>query len=98
MGDLVFEWDPLKDAANRRVHGVGFRESTSVFADENALFMGDPEHSEEEDRFVLLGLSYQSRLLLVCHCFRESEDTIRIISARKANRSERAEYNRRLRQ
>jgi uncharacterized protein len=97
VGELRFEWDEVKDAANRRKHGVSFEEGASVFYDENALLLADPDHSEEEDRFVLLGLSIRLRTVVVSHCYRASEEVIRIISARKADRYERAEYNRRLR-
>jgi uncharacterized protein len=89
---LKFEWDRRKDTANRKKHGVSFAEAKTSFSDENARVIADPDHSEEEDRFILLGLSSQLRLLVVCHCYREDQDTIRIISARKANRSERREY------
>ena len=89
MDGLHFEWDRRKEAANRKRHGVSFEEARTKFFDENARFMAD---SEEEDRFVLLGLSSRLRLLVVCHCYREKAETIRIISARKADRSERREY------
>ena len=92
MDGLKFEWDRRKDASNRKKHGISFAEAKTAFFDENARFMADTDHSEEEDRFVLLGLSSQLRLLVVCHCYREDADLIRIISARKANRSERHEY------
>lgn len=92
MDGLNFEWDRRKGAANRKKHGVSFEEARTAFFDENARFMADPDHSDEEDRFVLLGLSSQLRLLVVCHCYREEPETIRIISARKADRSERREY------
>ena len=97
MPDLEFEWDPRKDAANRRKHGVSFEEAATVFTDENALLVDDPDHSEAELRFVLLGLSAALRTLLVCHCYMERDEVIRIISARKADRAERREYARRLR-
>ena len=92
---MRFEWDQRKNAANRRKHGVSFEEAATVFADEHALLIADPDHSEDEDRFVLLGLCSLLRMLVVCHCYREGEDVIRIISARKATRSERLQYNRR---
>lgn len=97
MTELRFRWDRPKDAANRRKHGVSFQEAETVFYDESALLIDDPDHSEEEDRFVLLGLSARFRILLVCHCYREDEGVIRIISARKADRLEREEYDRRIR-
>ena len=92
MDGLKFEWDGRKEAANRKKHGVSFAEAKTAFYDENARVIADPDHSKEEDRFILLGLSSQLRLLVVCHCYREAQDTIRIISARKASRSERHEY------
>ena len=95
MSKLRFAWDEAKGRANERKHGVSFDEARSVFVDENGLLLEDPEHSVDEGRFVLLGLSSTLRLLLVCHAYREVEDVIRIISARKANRSERNQYERR---
>ena len=95
MPDLRFEWDPDKNKQNQRKHGVTFEEAESVFLDEHGLFMSDPDHSEHEDRFILLGLSSGLRSLVVCHCYRAGEDVVRIISARKANPSERRQYNRR---
>ena len=92
MDGLKFEWDRRKESANRKKHGVSFAEAKTAFFDENARVIADPDHSDEEDRFILLGLSSQLRLLVVCHCYREDQDTVRIISARKANRSERHEY------
>jgi uncharacterized DUF497 family protein len=95
VSELRFEWDARKDAANRRKHGISFEEAESTFADENALLLDDPDHSEHEERFVLLGLSATLRVLVVCHCYRRSGDLIRIISARKANQDEEAIYNER---
>ena len=95
MVDLRIEWDPRKNAANIRKHAVSFEEASTVFSDERALLLDDPDHSAEEDRFMLLGLSASLNTLVVCHCYREAEEVIRIISARKANRSERSEYARR---
>ena len=95
MADLRFGWDERKSRGNRRKHGVSFEEAQTVFSDEHALFIADPDHSATEDRFLLLGLSSQLRTLVVCHCYREREDLIRIISARKADSEERALYNRR---
>ena len=93
MADLRFDWDPAKAAANLRKHGVGFSEASSAFSDENALIIDDPEHSDAEERFVLLGLSGALRLLVVIHAHREAAGTIRLISARKATRSERRTYD-----
>jgi uncharacterized protein len=92
---LRFDWDPRKAAANRRKHGVSFEEARSVFLDEEALLINDPEHSESEERFILLGLSAEWRLLVVVHAHREQEDVIRLISARKADRQEQQAYSRR---
>lgn len=93
MDDLVFEWNRQKASENRRKHGVSFEEAKSAFLDENARLIPDPEHSSDEDRFVLLGLSIRLRLLIVVHCYREVDHVIRIISARKANRSELRQYS-----
>lgn len=88
MSELHFEWDRRKAAANEKKHGVGFEEAKSVFSDERAKLIDDPDHSEEEDRFILLGLSSTLRVLVVCHCYREEGNVIRIISARKATAKE----------
>jgi len=90
--DLRFEWDPEKDAANIKKHKVSFQEASSAFLDESGLLIDDPDHSDEEDRFILLGLSSSLRLLIVCHCYRSGGGVIRIISARKADREERSAY------
>ncbi len=92
-----FEWDPRKDAQNQRKHGVAFEEARTVFADEYALLLDDPDHSASEDRFILLGLSAGFRVLVVVHTYRERDDTIRIISARKATKPERQQYDARWR-
>lgn len=84
MSALRFEWDERKATANLKKHGVSFEEARTAFFDERARLIDDPDHSEDEERFILLGLSNALRLLLVCHCYRESADVIRIISARKA--------------
>ncbi len=98
MAELRFEWDERKETSNRRKHGISFDEAKTVFADDCALLLDDPDHSEQEDRFVLLGLSSALRTLVVCHCYGEPDEVIRIISARKATRPERQIYNRRWRQ
>ena len=85
---LEFEWDGAKAAANARKHGVTFDEARSVFFDERARMIDDPDHSEAEVRFILLGLSHRLRLLLVCHCYRARGNVIRIISARRATARE----------
>ncbi|MEQ9106821.1 MAG: BrnT family toxin [Limnobacter sp.] len=89
---IKFEWDPNKGTANKLKHGVSFEEAQSVFYDEYAIQFYDEAHSEEEDRFLMLGLSNESRVLLVCHCERNDGEVIRIISARKATKIERKHY------
>lgn len=90
--DLVFEWDDNKAKGNLQKHGVSFEEAQTVFYDENALLIDDPDHSEDEERFIILGLSSTAKLLVVCYCYRASETVIRIISARKATRKETQYY------
>jgi uncharacterized protein len=92
MNSMRFAWDDAKAQENARKHGVSFEEAATVFADENARLKHDPDHSREEDRFVLLGFSAKLRLLLVCHAYRENDEVIRIISARKATPNERKQY------
>lgn len=92
MSALHFEWDDRKAAANAKKHGVSFEEARTVFVDEHAKLIDDPDHSEDEERFVLLGLSSTLRLLLVCHCYRSEGNVIRIISARKASANEAKAY------
>lgn len=92
MSDLRFTWDPQKAQTNEEKHGVSFEEATTVFFDEEALLIGDPDHSVEEERLLLLGLSSRIRLLTVCHCLREEETIIRLISARKATKREQEQY------
>jgi uncharacterized DUF497 family protein len=87
-----FEWDPLKAKENLRKHRVSFDEARTAFYDENARLIDDPEHSDDEERFILMGISDKLRVLVVCHCYRESDAVIRLISARRANVSERAQY------
>lgn len=84
MTHLRFEWDAAKAASNFKKHGVGFDEARTAFADERAKLIDDPDHSADEERFILLGLSASLKLLVVCHCYRSADNTIRIISARKA--------------
>jgi uncharacterized DUF497 family protein len=97
MVQLRFDWDPRKAAANLQKHRVSFEEAQTAFLDEDGLVIQDPDHSEAEDRFILLGLSAGIRVLFVCHCVRESGSLIRIISARRANRHEQDQYHERLR-
>jgi len=94
MYKLRFIWDEGKARTNERKHGVTFDEAKTVFYDDNAELIGDPDHSGHEDRFVMLGMSGRARILIVCHCYRESSAVIRIISARKATRKEQAQYRR----
>ena len=94
MVALRFDWDPRKARANQLKHGVSFDEAKTAFLDEYARIIRDPEHSDDEERFVLLGMSVGLRLLVVCHCHREPGNLIRIISARRADKSERREYAR----
>jgi uncharacterized DUF497 family protein len=89
---IHFEWDPRKAALNMRKHGVSFEEARTVFFDDYAKVIDDPDHSESEDRFILLGVSSALRLLLVCHCYRQGDSVIRIISARKASPRESKQY------
>ncbi len=97
MRDLRFQWDERKASTNRRKHGVSFEEARTVFFDDHAMIIPDPDHSQDEARFVLMGLSARLRTLVVCHCYREDDDVIRIISARPANRAERRQYEERRR-
>ena len=92
MKQLEFEWDKKKDKVNAKKHGVSFDEARTVFFDEQAIQFYDPEHSDEEDRFILLGTSFTLKTLVVCHCFREDETKVRIISARKADTEEEQVY------
>jgi len=92
MEEVRFEWDSRKATANLKKHGVSFEEARTAFYDEYAIQFFDPDRSQEEDRFLLLGMSFKLRVVVVCHCFRESESVIRLISARKADEEEEAEY------
>ncbi len=95
MDGLRFEWDDDKEKLNIRKHGISFDEARTVFFDERAIQFFDPDHSEDEDRFILLGMSFQLRIVVVCHCSRQEESVIRIFSARKADKDEEREYWRR---
>ena len=92
MGGLKFTWDENKNRANRRKHGVAFEEAQTAFFDEHAKMYFDPDHSEDEVRFILLGVSFRLRVLVLCHCYRESNTVVRIISPRKADKLEQADY------
>lgn len=92
----VFDWDEDKNQINQKKHGIGFDEASTVFFDERAILFDDPEHSEYEERFLLLGMSESADVCIVCHCYRESDMVIRIISARKATKKEVDRYVRRI--
>lgn len=92
MSNIRFEWDARKSSANKKKHGISFEEARTVFFDENAKLIDDPDHSEDEDRFVLLGVSSSLKVMLVCHCYREEGNVVRIISARKASTLESKQY------
>lgn len=94
MKEISFEWDENKNAINKRKHKISFEEAQTVFYDEAALVIDDPEHSAEEERFIILGFSRQANLLVVCHCYRAADMVIRIISARKATKNETKFYER----
>jgi uncharacterized DUF497 family protein len=95
MDAFRVEWDEKKNKINFRKHGISFEEARTVFYDERAIQFFDPDHSEDEDRFILLGISFKLRILVVCHCFRESDAVVRLFSARKADKEEEREYWRR---
>ncbi|PJZ75280.1 BrnT family toxin [Leptospira neocaledonica] len=92
MSSIDFEWDSAKNSSNKRKHGISFEEAKTVFYDENARIINDPDHSDNEERFIILGFSHKLNLLMVSHCYRSSKDVIRIISARKATKSESKQY------
>lgn len=89
---LFFEWDEKKNLINQRKHGIRFEDVESVFYDDHALLFDDPEHSIDEERFLLLGMSETKGVCLVCHCYRKQESVVRIISARRATRREEEYY------
>jgi hypothetical protein len=94
MSGIQFKWDENKNRKNKRDHGVSFEEAQTVFLDENAIRFFDPDHLEEEDRFIMLGISFRLRVLVVCHCYRDNDEVIRLISARKADKEECKDYER----
>lgn len=93
MDMINFQWDERKNTINQRKHGISFSEASTVFYDPDALVIDDPEHSEVEERFIILGMSLTANLLVVCHCYRASDTVIRIISARKATATEARQYD-----
>ena len=92
MNEIPFTWDDRKNQENQHKHGISFEEATTIFADENARLIYDPEHSQAENRFILLGFSAKLRILVVVHAYRQGEKEVRIISARKATTKERKQY------
>ena len=93
---ISFDWDDNKNKINISKHHVSFEEASTVFYDENALVRDDPDHSEAEDRFLILGFSASANMLIVSHCYREDDNIIRIISARRATKNETKQYNDRM--
>ena len=89
---MRFDWDESKNRINTRKHGISFEEAATVFYDDDAILFDDPQHSDSEERFLLIGMSMLGNVCLVCHCYRESDTVIRIISARKATKKEAARY------
>ena len=96
MYKIQFEWDENKNIKNKKKHKVSFSEAMTVFYDKNALVRDDPDHSEDEERFIILGFSSAANILVVSHCYRSGDDIIRIISARKATKNEANQYNEKL--
>ena len=95
MNNIRFEWDENKNRANQRKHKISFDEAKTVFYDENARLIPDPDHSENEERFIIMGMSSNLHMLVVVHCYKENNEVIRIISARKVTRNEQKYHNRR---
>jgi len=93
MNSIKFEWEASKAASNIQKHGITFEEARTVFFDERARLINDPDHSESEDRFILLGFSSSLRVIVVCHCYRSEGNVIRIISARRATATEKKAYD-----
>lgn len=93
MSNITFEWDASKASLNKKKHGISFDEAKTVFFDENAKVIHDPEHSDDEERFIILGLSVNVRMLVVIHCYRKNDRIIRLISARKATQKESMQYH-----
>lgn len=97
MSEIAFEWDEHKAEQNERKHGISFEEARTAFEDDHARLTHDPDHSQDEERYILLGMSAVLRILVVCHVYRENDEVIRIISARKATKQEQQQYQRFLR-
>ncbi len=94
VNQIQFEWDENKNKENVKKHKISFEETQTVFLDENAIRFFDPDHSQDEDRFIMLGMSFRLRIIVVCHCYRKNDTVIRIISARKADQHEAKVYRR----
>lgn len=92
MNSLKFEWDPVKASSNIKKHGISFDEAKTVFDDDFGRLIPDPDHSEDEERFILLGMSYTLKILTVVHCYRDDDGVIRIISARASTKNEERQY------
>jgi uncharacterized DUF497 family protein len=90
--NIQFSWDKIKAKLNLEKHQISFEEAKTVFSDENARLIFDPDHSDDEERFILLGLSYKLKILTVVHCYRDDNQNIRIISARKSTKKEVEQY------
>ncbi|PJD93013.1 MAG: hypothetical protein CK423_07980 [Legionella sp.] len=93
MTSITFEWDASKESLNTKKHGISFDEAKTVFFDESAKVIHDPDHSDNEERFIILGLSVNVRMLVVVHCYRKNDRIIRLISARKATQKESMQYH-----
>ena len=93
MKEIKFTWDENKNQINKDKHKLSFEEAKTVFYDMEAIVFDDPEHSQEEERFLILGFSEKARLCIVSHCYRENDEVIRIISARRATKNEENYYN-----
>ena len=89
---IVFEWDPVKNEINIRKHKISFEEASTVFYDEEAIVFDDPDHSDESEERFIMGVSNKANMLMVCHCYKNRDRIIRIISARKATKSEEKDY------
>ena len=94
MDELSFEWDENKNDINKQKHGISFETASEVFYDNNAILFDDPDHSIGEERFLIIGSTFSSKLCIVSHCYRDSDNIIRLISAREATKKEKAIYQR----
>ncbi len=92
MKEITFTWDENKNEINKKKHGLSFEEAKEVFGDENAILFDDPDHSIEEDRFLIIGAIKSTKICIVSHCYRDDDEVIRLISAREATKNERRIY------